>query len=142
MAVNLSSKEVQDWLNPWPIKLKRKRRWGLAVIPISHVAKFTCLWKDGNGDQKTIGWWADRAAKGGVADDRQHYLHMLARFQVPVMSSLTVMAMKKDGAWCLIDGNYHSIACMMIVRNRYQGLKCRLRWAGVLYPLTQGPLQV
>ena len=135
--MTFSSKEIHRWLNPWPIKLKR-RRWKIIVVPLRSCAKLTCFWKV-DGKRKTIGWWAKMAAKGKVPDERQHYIHILARFHVPVLSTITAIAVIKDGAWTVIDGNYHLIAALSVKKYGHErhSLKCPVTWVGLVIPSRQ-----
>lgn len=131
--MTFSSKEIERWLRPWPIKL-RKRRWKIIVVSLRSCGKLKCYWKMPDGERKTIGWWAKMAAKGKVPDDRQHYIHMLARFHIPVMANLTAIALKRKSEWTVIDGNYHLMAALSVKAYKYKRLKCPISWVGLAIP--------
>ncbi len=138
--MKLTTREVEKWLNPWPIAFKNRRRtWSLSVVPLSACGKLYSLWEtDGVGQggrapkkRRTIEWWAQQASKGKMQGN-QHYVHMLARFQVPVMSSLTVMTVTYKGKSVVVDGNHHLIATLLVSRFGYEGYATELTHAGVL----------
>ena len=135
----LSSPDVTRWLNPWPIRLP-PGRWRLRVVPLLACGRYAALWllDEEKRTRRSAAWWAAKAARGqmdmalGDGAGHQHYVHMLARYHVPVMSSLTLIVKRAKGRTVVLDGNNHLIAALMVRRHRYARKRCPFRWVGVL----------
>lgn len=133
-SVYLTSREIQRWLAPWPIHLRGARsfRWRLRILPLSKVERFYAFWKTGPRQvRRTIGWWADQCAKY-KSPSEQHYIHMLARDRVPVLRSLTIVAIQRGGKMIVLDANHTTIATALVRRHGFQGATLGLKWVGVL----------
>jgi hypothetical protein len=62
----------------------------------------------------------------------QHYLHLIARDRIPVLRSLTIVVIRRDGKWIVVDGNHHLIALALVRRHRFAGKSALIKYIGVL----------
>ena len=76
----------------------------------------------------------------GHGPGHQHYIHMLARYSMPVLSSLTILVvwLKKERRWVIMDGNNHLIAALLVAKHRWRRLRTRLTHVGVLVRVEPG----
>ena len=106
------TRDIERWLRPWPIAFKNKTaKWDLNVLPLSRCQNLYAFW-DVHGEFRRVKWWVDRAFDGNMPGN-QHYIHGIARFQVPVMQSLTILVCRKDGKDVVVDGNHHLISTLL-----------------------------
>lgn len=127
----ISQRDMERWLNPWPIAFReRKAQWELVVLPWTRAGALTCLWRHGR-TRRRISWWAREAARG-TAPQEQHYLHSLARHAIPTMTSLTVVAVHRDGKHVVVDGNHRLISLLMVKRYAFMDVSCSLTHVGVV----------
>ena len=129
--IPLSAREVTRWLQPWPIQL-RGGRFHLEIVPISRCERFYAFWRTGpRSEYRTIAWWAKMAATY-KAPGEQHYIHMLARDRIPVLTSLTIVVIQREGKWIVVDGNHHLIGLALVRRHRFAGKTALIKYVGVL----------
>ena len=129
--IPLSAREVTRWLAPWPIQL-RGGRFHLEILPVSRCERFYAFWKTGPRAQyRTIAWWAKMAA-AYKSPGEQHYLHQIARDRIPVLRSLTIVIIQRDGKWIVVDGNHTLIALTMVRRYRFAGKSALIKYLGVV----------
>ena len=130
-VISLSAREVTRWIAPRPVALK-SGRFSLHILPISRCERFYAFWKTGpKAEFRTIAWWA-RKAKGYKCPSEQHYIHMLARDRIPVLPSLTIVVIQRDGKWIVVDGNHHLIALALVHRHGFFQRIALVKYVGVL----------
>jgi|SRR3972149_4023994 len=128
----LTSTQVNRWLSPWPIGLPKRWTWQLQIVPLFRCERFYAFWKTGpRQEYRTIAWWADQASLYQMPSE-QHYIHMLARERIPLLRSLTILTIRRDGKTLVIDGNHHLIAASLVRRHGFQGRRTELAFIGTL----------
>lgn len=133
----LTTKQLVKWLNPWPIKFKGEcsSKWALKVLTLTQAEKLSVFWKvNDSGLFRSVRWWACQAAKYKMPVE-QHYIHMLAKYRVPLLSNFTVIVIwrEKEQRWVVVDGNHHLAAVILAGRLKWQGLKSGITHIGVMY---------
>lgn len=131
----LSTTDVINWLQPWPIRFLNPRGrnsvWEFSVLPLKTCLRFKAFWPS-DRSYHNLDWWV-REAMDCRMDHDQHYVHMLARTRIPVLPSLTILVSPSGGHGLrVLDGNHHLIAAGMVGVYHWQGLKTPLTHVGVL----------
>lgn len=118
--ISYSTKEIINWLNPWPIDLKNRRhkRWQLRIESLDEAGDYYRWFAKGQ-EKITIHDLAIRLKRAidkelpDPTGGRGHYIEMLAKYHIPALQNLTIVVDRKYGFWRVIDGNHHLIACFL-----------------------------
>lgn len=127
----ITPKEINGWLNPWPISPEKKREWDFNIIPLKEVLK----WKNPNKlpnvgriSFKQIATMMQNETLTGLQD---HYIKVLAKDYASQACGLVILVLEKDGEKIVFDGSHRLTAIAYALQMK---MPVKMTHVGVLTP--------